>query len=49
MIRHVLVVGYGVMGKGVALSFVRGGHRVTVLSRDPSRIESLPEGDTCGG
>jgi len=44
MIHHVMVVGYGIMGQGIALSFVRGGHQVTVLSRNPSRIDALPGG-----
>ncbi len=44
MIEHVMVVGYGIMGQGIALSFVRGGHRVTVLSRDPGRIGKTPKG-----
>ena len=44
MMRHVMVVGYGIMGQGIALSFVRGGHQVTVLSRNPSRIDALPDG-----
>jgi len=44
MISHVLIVGYGIMGQGIALSFVSGGHRVTVLSRNPKRIEEIPRG-----
>ncbi len=44
MIQNVLVVGYGVMGRGIALSFARGGHRTAVLSRDPARIDDLPQG-----
>ena len=44
MIHHVMVVGYGIMGQGIALSFARGGHQVTVLSRNPSRIDALPDG-----
>jgi 3-hydroxybutyryl-CoA dehydrogenase len=39
-----MVVGYGIMGRGIALSFARGGHAVTIVSRDPSRITDLPEG-----
>jgi 3-hydroxybutyryl-CoA dehydrogenase len=42
MINSVMIVGYGVMGRGIALSFARGGHDVTVLSRNPSRIDDLP-------
>ena len=44
MIKHVMIIGYGIMGQGIALSFVRGEHRVTVLSRDPSGIERIPNG-----
>jgi 3-hydroxybutyryl-CoA dehydrogenase len=43
MIKHVMIVGYGIMGQGIALSFVRGDHRVTVLSRDPSSIGVIPK------
>ena len=43
MIDHVLIVGYGTMGQGIAVSFARGGHRVTVLSRNPERAgNALP-------
>lgn len=44
MIEHAMIIGYGVMGQGIALSFVRGGHQVTVLSRDPGRIGRVPKG-----
>jgi 3-hydroxybutyryl-CoA dehydrogenase len=44
MIRRIMVIGYGVMGRGIALSFARGGHEVIVLSRDPARITDLPAG-----
>lgn len=44
MIHHVMVIGYGIMGSGIARSFVRGGHQVTVISRDANRITNLPEG-----
>lgn len=44
MIKHVMIVGYGIMGQGIALSFGRGGHRVTVLSRAPDRIGAIPRG-----
>ncbi|MBT8362643.1 MAG: 3-hydroxyacyl-CoA dehydrogenase family protein [Desulfobacterales bacterium] len=44
MIHHVMVVGYGIMGQGIAISFARGGHQVTVLSRNPRRIDALPDG-----
>jgi 3-hydroxybutyryl-CoA dehydrogenase len=39
-----MVVGYGIMGRGIALSFARGGHAVTIVSRDPTRITDLPAG-----
>ena len=45
-VKRVLVAGYGTMGRGVTLSFVRGGFETIVLSRDPSRITDLPEGAT---
>ncbi len=41
-IKNVLVVGSGTMGRGIAQSFLRGGHRVTVLSRDPAKVSGLP-------
>lgn len=43
-IRSVLVIGYGVMGRGIALSFARGGHSASVLSRDPSKANDIPAG-----
>lgn len=45
-IKDVLVVGYGVMGRGIALTFARGGHRTAVLSRDPSKAADVPPGVT---
>ncbi len=44
MIEHVMIVGYGIMGQGIALSFARGGHQVTVMSRDPGSKKNIPEG-----
>jgi len=44
MITNVLVVGYGIMGQGIALSFARGGHQVSVLSRNPERLKFIPKG-----
>ncbi len=44
MIEHVMIVGYGIMGQGIALSFARGGHQVTVMSRDPGSKRNIPEG-----
>ena len=43
-IGTVLIAGYGLMGRGIALSFARGGHAATVLSRDPSKAADIPEG-----
>lgn len=43
-IKSVLVVGYGIMGRGIALTFARGGHSVSVLSRDPSKAKDVPDG-----
>ncbi len=37
-IRNVLVVGPETMGRGIANTFVRGGHNVTVLSRHPAKV-----------
>ncbi|MDP6953606.1 MAG: 3-hydroxyacyl-CoA dehydrogenase NAD-binding domain-containing protein [Alphaproteobacteria bacterium] len=45
-IRRVMVVGYGTMGRGIALSFARAGFETTVMSRDPSRHGALPHGMT---
>ncbi len=44
MIKHVMIVGYGIMGQGIASSFVRGEHQVTVLSRDPGSKGTIPKG-----
>lgn len=43
-IRSVLIAGYGLMGRGIALTFARGGHATVVLSRDPSKAADVPEG-----
>ena len=44
-IQSVLVCGYGTMGRGIVNLFARGeGFRVTVLTRDPSRLADLPAG-----
>jgi 3-hydroxybutyryl-CoA dehydrogenase len=46
-IHHVLVCGYGTMGRGIVNLFTRGGFRVTVLTRDPAKIAAeLPKGAT---
>lgn len=46
MIKQVMIVGYGIMGRGISLSFLRGAHQVTILSRDPGSIRTSPEGIT---
>ena len=38
LIRNVMVVGPGTMGRGIAKTFARGGHDVTVLSRNPAKV-----------
>ena len=43
-IEHVMVVGYGTMGRGIVASFAGAGFRTTVLSRNPARIDDLPHG-----
>jgi 3-hydroxybutyryl-CoA dehydrogenase len=44
-IQSVLIAGYGVMGKGVALSFHDAGFDVTILTRDPAAaLASAPAG-----
>lgn len=43
-IKSVLVIGYGLMGRGIALTFARGGHATSVLSRDPAKAENVPAG-----
>ncbi|HSO08145.1 MAG TPA: 3-hydroxyacyl-CoA dehydrogenase NAD-binding domain-containing protein [Pelomicrobium sp.] len=42
----ILVIGSGVMGRGIAASFARGGAQTRILSRDPSRLADLPAGVT---
>ncbi len=37
-VRNVLVIGPGTMGRGIANTFVRGGHDVTVMSRNPEKV-----------
>lgn len=48
-VRRVMVVGYGVMGRGIAVSFARAGFETIVLSRDPARHGALPHGITAVG
>ena len=38
LIRNVMVVGPGTMGRGIAKTIARGGHDVTVLSRHPAKV-----------
>jgi 3-hydroxybutyryl-CoA dehydrogenase len=45
-VERVLIIGYGAMGSGIALSFARAGFATTVLSRDPERHGALPHGMT---
>lgn len=42
-IKSVLIAGYGLMGRGIALTFAQGGHATVVLSRDPSKAADIPE------
>jgi 3-hydroxybutyryl-CoA dehydrogenase len=37
-IQTAVVVGSGVMGRGIVNTFARGGHDVTLVSRDPSKV-----------
>ena len=41
-IQNVLIVGSGTMGRGIATSFLHGGHDVTVFSRNPDKAKGLP-------
>ena len=43
VIRNVLVVGPGTMGRGIANTFLRGGHEVTVISRNPDKVAPFDE------
>lgn len=43
-IQNVMVVGSGVMGRGIAASFAAGGFNTIILSRDPAKIGDLPNG-----
>ena len=40
---QILVAGSGVMGRGIALSFARTGHRTAVLSRNPAGVAEIGE------
>jgi 3-hydroxybutyryl-CoA dehydrogenase len=43
-IEHVLVAGYGVMGRGIAKSFADAGFRTVVWSRRAKSLSDLPKG-----
>ena len=45
-IQSVLVCGYGTMGRGIVNLFANGGFQVTILTRDPARLNDLPAGVT---
>jgi 3-hydroxybutyryl-CoA dehydrogenase len=40
-VRHVMIVGYGAMGSGIARSFAEAGFETTVMSRDPGRYGAV--------
>jgi len=42
-INSVMIVGYGTMGRGIVETFAKNGFETCVLTRDPSRIDDLPE------
>ncbi len=44
-IQSVTVIGSGTMGRGIVASFRRGGHDVTLVSRDPSKAAGLVADD----
>lgn len=44
MSQLIVVIGSGVMGRGIAKSFSKNGNRVVVISRDPSRVKDWPQG-----
>ena len=48
-IARVLVVGYGVMGRGIAASFASAGFETSVLSRRKDQIKDAPPGVTVIG
>ena len=48
-IARVLVVGYGVMGRGIAASFAANGFETSVLSRRKDQIKDAPPGVTITG
>jgi 3-hydroxybutyryl-CoA dehydrogenase len=45
-VRRVMVIGYGLMGRGILASFARAGFECVLVSRDPSRIADAPHGVT---
>jgi len=42
-IRRVADVGAGVMGRGIATTFARGGFEVAPVSRNPAAVKDVPE------
>ena len=42
-INSVMIVGHGTMGRGIVETFAKNGFETCVLTRDPSRIDDLPE------
>jgi 3-hydroxybutyryl-CoA dehydrogenase len=46
-VHHVLVCGYGTMGRGIVNLFTKGGFRVSILTRAPAKLAAeLPAGAT---
>ena len=41
-ISRILIVGYGVMGRGIAASFAAAGFETAVLSRHPDQAKDAP-------
>ena len=48
-ISRILIVGYGVMGRGIAASFAAAGFETAVLSRHPDQAKDTPPGVTVIG
>jgi 3-hydroxybutyryl-CoA dehydrogenase len=48
-ISRILIVGYGVMGRGIAASFAASGFETAVLSRHPDQAKDAPLGVTVIG
>src|SRR5690349_3677059 len=41
-----MVIGYGLMGRGILASFARAGFECVLVSRDPLRVVDAPQGVT---